>query len=124
MNIEELLVELRSADWKRRQAAAERLGQLKNPEAVPGLIEALQDNETRVVTTAIEALIRVGTPAVESLVETLEQHDDPSVRYATTIVLGAIGDAAAVPGLTAALDDPSADVRSGANEALQALRAK
>ena len=137
-----------------RQAAAKALGLIANPQAVPALIAALEDSESKVCQEAAEALGRIRDPkAVPSLAGLLNSHDDdlrekaigalvqigpPSInqligvlqlspfysRQAATKALGLIGDARAVDPLLAALKDPDYSVRRDAVTALANLGAK
>ncbi|HVO71057.1 MAG TPA: HEAT repeat domain-containing protein [Aggregatilineaceae bacterium] len=99
-----------------------------DPNAVPGLLRALDSDDVYVRITAAEALGKIGNPvAVERLFATLD-HDRPDVRRRVVRALERIGTepkaragAQVVPGLARALRDPEVTVRWAAESALQRL---
>jgi HEAT repeat protein len=96
-------------------AAVAALGYIGDAAAVPVLLEALDDAELR--RAAAEALGQIGTPSVPGLLKRWAMRMRRCAAAAAA-ALGAIGDATAVPGLLAALDDADAEVRRAAVEAL------
>lgn len=52
------------------------------------------------------SLSRIGSAAVEPLIETMHEDADPDARYGAARTLGMIGDAKAIPFLIKALSDP------------------
>ena len=98
--------------------AVEALGDLGDPAAVGPLAEALRGDEySGVRWKAAEALAKIGTPAVDALIEALEDPDD-DVRWKAAIALGEIGDPRAVDPLIRILADPDRFVQSRAAQAL------
>ena len=105
-----------------RQAAAMALGNTQHPKAIPYLMEALRDpfwwyeREAQAgdLFTAIE---KMGTAAVEPLVEALKDGEGAVRKYAA-VVLGRIGDPRAVEPLGMALYDLHHDVGNASAEAL------
>jgi len=91
--------------------------------AVELLIKALEDDGFFVRTNARDALIMIGEPAVEPLIQAMHDEDD-DVREAAAVVLGEIGDARAIEPLTQALEDEDYGVRRAAKEALEKIRGK
>ncbi len=90
--------------------------------AVPGLLDALQDDDVRVRVAAIKALGDIGAPsAVPELLHILNKDTDNDMRWAATGALGKMG-ATAVPGLVEALQDEDWKVRRSAADALWGLR--
>ena len=76
--VDELLQEL-SPDkpWFDRKLAATELGRMRNPEAVPGLIAALQTDPFWMVRCAIiQALETIGDPAAIPILEEVAKSDD------------------------------------------------
>lgn len=101
-----------------RHLAAAALGDLGNPEALPALVQAIQGpDEEGIRWRAAEALVRIGAPAVDSLLS-LVAHDDPDLRWKACIALGEIGDARAIPALVERLADDDRFVRARAISAL------
>jgi hypothetical protein len=94
----------------------------KDAAAVPGLLDALQDDDPRLRAAACKALGDIGDgSAVPDLLRLMVQDPDGNIRWQATGALGKMG-AAAVPGLTAALKDEDWKVRRSAAEALWAMR--
>ena len=107
-----------------RAAAAEALGALGDPAALPQLAEVLDsDDSPPVRANAAQALGSLGDPAaLPQLTEALDSDDSPPVRANAAQALGSLGDPAAIPQLTEALDsDDSPPVRAAAAQALGSL---
>ncbi|MBZ0289589.1 MAG: HEAT repeat domain-containing protein, partial [Anaerolineae bacterium] len=93
----------------------------KETAAVPGLVEALYDEDSRIRTAAVKVLGEIGDPnAVPELLKLLNTESDGSIRWGITSALGRIG-RVAVPGLVEALRDENWKVRRSAAEALWAM---
>jgi HEAT repeat protein len=94
-------------DRNLRRAAAESLGSIADPQAVPALLLALEDEHWSVRCAAASALgqVRVGK-AVQGLLARLHD-EDATVRRAVVAALGEIGDARAAGPLTQVLPDPA-----------------
>jgi HEAT repeat protein len=93
----------------------------QDAEAVPGLLDALTDDDPRVCLAAIDALGKIGDgAAVPDLLDILINEKDGDIRWTATNALGQIGPAA-VPGLREALRDEDWKVRRSAAEALWAM---
>ncbi|HEX5617044.1 MAG TPA: HEAT repeat domain-containing protein [Solirubrobacteraceae bacterium] len=134
------------APW-RRASAAYSLGDMACSEAVPVLIDALDDRSDEVRAAAVRSLGRLRDPSVaEPLVESLvarrvprgmtgaalleigapavpelrriARHENPRVRAVAVTVLGLVGDSGDADLALAALSDPIADVRAAAARAL------
>lgn len=99
-------------------AAAEALGELREPSAVAPLMEVLTaDRYSGVRWKAAEALARIGEPAVVPLIGALH-HPDEDVRWKAAIALGEIGDDRAISPLIELLGDSDRFVQSRAAYAL------
>lgn len=86
--------------------------------AVPGLIEALSDEDARIRSAAVKVLGEIGDPeSVPSLLEIVNHERDGNIRWLATGSLNKMGQAA-VPGLVKALHDEDWKVRRSACEAL------
>lgn len=111
--IDPWVTDLGHPDYKVRQEAVRQLQKTRNPEAVPLLIDALQDTTVGVRRLAIRALGRFKDPrAIRPLIGQLA-HPACHVHKTAHEELARIGDAA-VPALVAALADPEQRIRRGA----------
>ena len=101
--------------------AAEALGNLGDEKAVGPLIIALKRDEfSGVRWKAAEALSKIGNPAVEPLIATLQYPDD-DVRWKAAIALGGIGNPDAIEPLILLLSDEDRFVKSRAAHALSMI---
>jgi HEAT repeat protein len=99
-----------------------KLANNKEPAAIPGLLDALQDEDIRIKVAACAALGEIGAPsAVPELLHILNKDNNNDLRWAATGALGKMG-VAAVPGLVKALQDEDWKVRRSAADALWGLR--
>jgi HEAT repeat protein len=80
---------------------------------IAGLIKALDDRDKNVRNSAREALVKIGTPALELLIAALH-HQAEYVRQHAAWALGDIGEARAVEALISALEDGNWAVRNNA----------
>lgn len=119
-DLQTLRATLTAPETSVRQATAAALGRI-GPEAVPSLIEMLQDENVAVRAAAARALgdIIRGTKDLPTLRATVKA-PDASVRRATTAALGAIG-AEAVPSLIELLKDVEPTIRKMAAESLRGI---
>ncbi len=97
-----LIKALEDEDNEIRAVAAWSLGENGDPSAVPALIEALGDEDAEVKLKSVEAILKVGKPAVPALIELLE---GGKRRAFAAKALGKIGDSSAVAALIMALED-------------------
>ncbi|HUO84083.1 MAG TPA: HEAT repeat domain-containing protein [Thermoanaerobaculia bacterium] len=100
---------LRSPTPATRQFAAEALGETKDARAVEVLLAATREDPA-LVSTAADALRRIGRTAVPELLDKLDEKEKPS-RSAVIEALGLIGDARGVEPLIASARDPDPDIR-------------
>ena len=99
--------------------AAKALGEIKDPRAVEALIDALKIEYGKEVlrNEAIEALVKIGPPAVEPLISLLgDERED--VRIHAVKALGWIKDSRAVDPLIQALNDDNYYLRREAAHSL------
>jgi len=104
-----------------RGAAADVLGIMGNPKAVPYLQQAADDAEEDIRARVAFALGKLGDPqAVPTLIRLLE---DPqwSVRANAAQALGMLGDSSARQALEGIRDDPNSSVRAASEAALEGL---
>lgn len=85
--VEPLGLTLRIGSANTRQAAVKALAYFASPASVTYLIEALQDEENSVRDCAIDALVIIGNPAVDPLLQALDKNSDfrNSERAASSI---------------------------------------
>jgi HEAT repeat protein len=99
----------------RRTVAAERLGLMRSPRAIPGLLKALEDQDRGVRQIALRVLGQIRDPqALKELVNKLERATVPDKGLSRRLVMAALvpyGEAA-VTLLTHKLSDPSDAVRT------------
>ncbi len=100
-----------------RYQAVMALAKFADPGTTSDLLFALRDEDLWVRVGATDALIRIGQPSVDGLVEALRD-ENHAVRRAAAKALGKIGDANGVRGLRSAIIDADTDVRRFAAEAL------
>jgi HEAT repeat protein len=94
--VPQLLLALMDVSWGVRHDAAEALGLIGDARAIPALIRLLGDNDERdadgrVPAIAMQALARIGSPAVQPLLDALDDLD-PWRRGWVIQTLGRIGD--------------------------------
>jgi HEAT repeat protein len=100
------------------RGAAEALGLLGDPQAIPDLVALLGSRRGRNPEPVANALAAIGAPAVQSLVDALPAHGaELELRQAIVSGLVTIG-APSIPALLAALDSASTAVRSATEDAL------
>jgi HEAT repeat protein len=100
---------------RQREVAAQVLGEIGDPRAVKPLLAFSRKNPT-----GTAALVAIGKPAVEPLVQALDDSAIP-IRATAAQVLGEIGDRRAIEGLREALGDPEDPVWHAASDALVLL---
>lgn len=114
-----LLSSLGDSSWRVRKAAVERLAALPHGGGVDeSLVSALSDGENPGRrNSAVEALVRRGEPAVLSLLAATRS-DDVDVRKLVVDTLAGIGTPRALDRLLEMLEDPDANVRAAAADAV------
>ncbi|ANM28972.1 hypothetical protein ABI59_04205 [Acidobacteria bacterium Mor1] len=111
--------ELQDDDPIVRSDAARRLGDSRAVEAVPALIQLLQqdpDEEVRV--TAIGSLEEIGDPSATAPIAASHKDAKHTVRLQVAMTLGKLGDPESIPALQALLYDPDDTVRISAARSL------
>ena len=109
-------------DWRVRKTAVEALVGLADGQVVAGLVHALSTHDNAGArNSAIEALVHIGGPAVNTLLASLDT-PDPDVRKFIVDILGDIRDPRGVPALIARLGDSDENIRVAAAEALGKTR--
>ena len=112
-NLPEILLiynQVKGTDHEIRRYLALTLGRLRDPRAVPALIESANDSDSQTVIWSLWALGSIGDKeATPTLLEKLE-NADAGIRIMSAYALGVLNDAKAVPALQGHLDDSSAEV--------------
>lgn len=112
------------ADWQRRAAAAEALGQIAHKEVPAALLEALKkDKEPAVSVAIVDALreLKVGSPEAVAAIAAQLQSDYWQLKVSAAQALQAIGSLAGIEPLLDALAKNDGRVRVEINDALAAL---
>lgn len=103
-----------------RQCAALGIGLRPVESAVPALIPLLSDPDRLCADLAADALAAIGAPAVEMLLEVL-QEGSHSARLLAARALAQIGDQRAIPAFFSLLDQDSALLEYWATEGLERM---
>lgn len=109
------LRQLKADDWRAREGAVRKLGEMRDARAIDSLVVALKDKNTHVRNAAENALVQIGQPSVRHLVAALKKH--PEVRSLAKEALVKIGSSAVTP-LGLALFEKDLAVRETAAAAL------
>ncbi len=117
----DLLGRLGSTQASQRWEAAEGLGELGDPRAIPALVQALRDPHAFVRWAAARAIGRIGGEEAVALLLPLLQEDDPLVRRSAADALGYLDTPDVRQALRRALRDPDPSVRRNAIEAVARL---
>ncbi len=121
--IDPLIEAAKDPDWQVREAAIIALGGIKDPQVMPPIIAALEDENIRVGLIAIEALKNRGdAQSIEALILGLQNAEDhPGTRRLIIEVLGKMGATQAIEPLIVALRYKNDRVRSEAVYTLYTL---
>ena len=104
---------LKDEDWRVRRAACLALGKLGDKRAVKHILFARTDKNVEVSRAALSATIKIGEPAIETLINILrDKNVNRRVRITACIALGEIGDKRAVEPLANVLNENSATMCS------------
>lgn len=106
MAVDPLVEALKDKDWNVRNWAAKALGQIGEVRAIQPLVQAAGDQERRIQESAITALGGMGKPAVDLLIQILQNANySAPARGCAADALGTVGDARAVQPLIETLKD-------------------
>ena len=98
-----------------RRLSAEILGNIGNPEAIPALIQALDDYYPEIPVAAENALVKIGKPALEAVIKQLNNEKIASI---VCRIIGKIGDASAMDTLVKMLKNNNKEAVAEAAYAL------
>ena len=122
-SVQKWIKQLKSAHPTERIQAAESLGKLRDPRAVPPLLEALKDPAPAIRKAVLEALSQMDDPRIsEAFIAVLK--DDNEMYWIRAFVaehLGKSGKSQAIEPLQAALKAREVEVRRKAADALDQL---
>ena len=97
------------------------LGRTGDREALPLLVQALEDEDDRTRIYALWALGILGDPRAREPLTRALSDPDPGLRKTAAFALGELNDPAVIPGLRPLLDDAATDVRWNAALSLARL---
>lgn len=117
--VEELMTALKDKDSSVVALAAQTLWEMGNKQGVEFLITSLQNEQWEL---AQEALSKIGTIAVEPLINICQNNDNSFIRASIASILGEINDKRASALLITLLNDPIWQVRAAASESLGRLK--
>jgi HEAT repeat protein len=115
-----LLAALQDAKADVRHCAAVALRLQPSPQAIPGLVATLGDEDRLLARLASDALVAAGNEAVPALLEVMQKESLAACLEAIR-ALARIGDPSSIPALFAALDGDSAIMEHWANEGLERM---
>jgi HEAT repeat protein len=120
IDVDTLIQDLESRDLNKRVSIVQILGLIGEPSAASALLE--QASEESLQQFALQALVRIGPPAAEVLLEKFNELIEEQRRIAC-VAFGEIRQPSAVGTLTASTEDPSDEVRAAAATSLGKLDA-
>jgi len=104
-----------------RRGCGRALAKIRDPDAIPGLIQALErDPDPRVKSAAASALVAIGAAAVPALLEMIAVDFGTAETGHASWALAHL-DADALPGLYEAIDSPNGAVRAAVVTAISAV---
>lgn len=126
MNVDSIVALLGHKNHRVASSAAYALGEIRDNEAVPALINALENDRDHMRRIVAHALGKIGDRrAVQPLIEVLSNETQPlAVQVAVTMSLGRIGDPEAEPILAHMNNSSQSWLKQTANVALLKIDAK
>jgi HEAT repeat protein/beta-lactamase regulating signal transducer with metallopeptidase domain len=116
-----LMERLKDEDADVREAAAQALGRIANPMAIPELVKALDDPQPRVQEAALDALSEFERGVPEAPVQRMLASTDADMRQRAVQILMSMRARGALPAITALVSDAEAGVRQSAIQAIQEM---
>lgn len=119
--LDELIGGLSNSDKNIRKNCAKALGEISNPKSIDALINALSDGNKWVRRESSSALSKMGSEAVEPLIQCLDD-DDWRVKGAAAWALGSFKDERAVePLFELLISNNNGFVKKGALSSLKSI---
>lgn len=115
-----LINSLKDGNWKMRWYASEILGEIRDEKAVQELIVTMGDENSGVRSKSMIALVEIGEPSVDPLINALS-NENLQIRRQAAEALGVIGSKKAVEPLTETLKDENSWVQKTAAESLGSI---
>src|SRR5262245_47292703 len=115
----ELIKALGNSDWRVRRQAAGDLLRVTDGGSLPEVIRRLryEHRDPSMLNSVLQVLVGMGPVALPAVVE-LTRDSDGEVRMYAALALGDLNDHRAIPTLSSVLNDPDANVKYHAIEAL------
>jgi HEAT repeat protein len=121
--VENLINSLKDQNWQVRWYAAEILGEIGDFRGIEPLINLLNDKNNGVQSNSLIALIKIGKPGVEFLIDNLN-NKEWQIRKHSAEILGEIDDVRGIEPLKNSLNDENNDVRMAAKRSLEKVNKK
>ena len=121
--VQNLIDSLKDNEWQVRWYAAEILGEIGDIKGVEPLINVLNDENNGVQSNSVIALVKIGKPGVEILIDNLTIKDRQIQEHIAEI-LGEIGDPKGIVPLKNLLNNENDDVRRVAMKSLEKIHNK
>ncbi len=109
--VSKLINSLKDINWQVRWYVAEILGEIGDLSSIEPLIKLLNDENIGVQSNSVIALVKIGKPGMEILIDNLNSKEW-QIRKHLAEILGEIGDKHGVEPLENMLNDENDDVRS------------
>jgi len=119
--VEPLIQALQHEFGSIRKGAAMGLGKIRSAKVVEPLVQALKDYDLGVKQEALSALVEIGEPAVELLIQAA---GDSETHSSAVMALANIADPRAFDVLTQALNDEDTILRARVAKGLEIIKAK
>ena len=121
--VEKLIDSLKDKNWQVRWYITEILGEIGDVRGIKPLIKLLNDENNGVQSNSVIALVKIGKPGVEILIDNLNSKEW-QIREHVAEILGEIGDKRGVEPLKNLINDENDDVRSSVKVALEKINNK
>ena len=121
--VEKLIDSLKDKNWQVRWYITEILGEIGDVRGIKPLIKLLNDENNGVQSNSVIALVKIGKPGVEILIDNLNSKEW-HIREHVAEILGEIGDKRGVEPLKNLINDENDDVRSSVKVALEKINNK